>query len=94
MKGNLMTIAEMILLGAGDGKCVSVLGDKYTFKAAHKETGGAHALWEIATPATAAGPPAHVHERGDKAFYVLEGELTFQIGERTVHATAPSASTA
>jgi len=83
-----MTIAEIILLGPGAGKTVSVLGDKYTFKAADKDTGGAYALWEIATPPTAAGPPAHVHEREDEAFYILEGELTFQIGERTVQAAA------
>jgi mannose-6-phosphate isomerase-like protein (cupin superfamily) len=83
-----MTIAEIILLGPGEGKAVSVLGDKYTFKATAKDTGGAYALWEIATVAAAGGPPPHIHEREDEAFYVLEGEMTFQIGERTVNAAA------
>jgi mannose-6-phosphate isomerase-like protein (cupin superfamily) len=83
-----MTIAEIILLGPGEGKAVSVLGDKYTFKAATQDTGGAYALWEMATPAKAGGPPPHIHEREDEAFYVLEGEMTFQIGERTVHGSA------
>ncbi|MBX3388342.1 MAG: cupin domain-containing protein [Phycisphaeraceae bacterium] len=27
------------------------------------------------------GPPLHMHEREDEAFYVLEGEVTFCIGE-------------
>ena len=83
-----MTIAEIILLGPGEGSAVKVLGGKYTFKAAANDTGGAYALWEISTPAAANGPPPHIHEREDEAFYVLEGEMTFQIGERTVHATA------
>jgi len=39
-----MTIAEIILLGPGEGKIASVLGDKYTFKAASQNTGGAYAL--------------------------------------------------
>lgn len=83
-----MTIAEVILLAPGEGKAVSVLGDKYTFKAASHVTGGAYALWELDTPAAAGGPPPHIHEREDEAFYVLEGEMTFQVGERTVHGTA------
>jgi quercetin dioxygenase-like cupin family protein len=83
-----MTIAEIILLGPGEGNSVSVLGDSYTFKVAAKDTGGAYALWEIAAPAAAAGPPPHIHEREDEAFYILEGELNFQIGERTINATA------
>ncbi|HYT57711.1 MAG TPA: cupin domain-containing protein [Verrucomicrobiae bacterium] len=83
-----MTIAEIILLGPGEGKIASVLRDKYTFKAASQNTGGAYALWEIATPAAAAGPPPHIHEREDEAFYILEDELTFKISDRTVKAAA------
>jgi mannose-6-phosphate isomerase-like protein (cupin superfamily) len=83
-----MTIAEIILLGPAEGNTVSVLGDTYTFKAAAKDTGGAYGLWELHAPAAAAGPPPHIHDREDEAFYVLEGELMFQIGERTARATA------
>ena len=83
-----MTIAEIILLGPGEGKAAYVLGDRYTFKASAKETGGAYAVWEFTAPAAAAGPPRHIHEREDEAFYILEGELIFEIGERTVRASA------
>jgi len=83
-----MTIAEIILLGPGEGNIGSVLGDKYTFKAVSKDTGGAYAVWEVAAPPLAGGPPAHIHEREDEAFYILEGELSFQIGERTAIASA------
>ncbi|MGN6717564.1 MAG: cupin domain-containing protein, partial [Candidatus Binatia bacterium] len=63
-----MTIAEMILLGPGEGAKISVRGDNYTFKAATQDTGGAYALLEIETMAGAGGPPAHMHEREDEAF--------------------------
>src|SRR5215469_4729346 len=32
-------------------------------------------------------PPPHIHHREDETFYVLEGEMTFSIGDRTVKAT-------
>src|SRR5262245_11915987 len=35
-----------IVLGAGEGKTISVLGDAYTYKAAKEDTGGAYALIE------------------------------------------------
>jgi quercetin dioxygenase-like cupin family protein len=83
-----MTIAQLVLLAPGEGREISVLGDRYTFKALSPDTGGAYALWETTTPAGAGGPPAHVHQHEDEAFYVLAGELTFQIGERVLRGAA------
>jgi hypothetical protein len=37
-----------------------------------------------------AGSPMHVHHREDEWFYVTEGELTFWVGGRIVHAPAGS----
>jgi quercetin dioxygenase-like cupin family protein len=45
-----------------------------------EQSGGAVAVIEMTLEADAAGPPLHHHEF-DEAFYVLEGELTFQVGE-------------
>jgi quercetin dioxygenase-like cupin family protein len=42
---------------------------------------GRLAVMDNAVPAGAAGPPLHHHDF-DEAFYVLEGELTFQLGDR------------
>jgi quercetin dioxygenase-like cupin family protein len=36
-------------------------------------------------------PPLHVHRRHSESFYVLEGEMTFTVGDREVYATAGSA---
>src|SRR3954465_4651871 len=34
------------------------------------------------------GPPPHVHSREEEGFYVLEGEITFTIGDRRLVASA------
>jgi mannose-6-phosphate isomerase-like protein (cupin superfamily) len=69
-------------------------GGTAVYKAEGTETNGAFGLLEFTVPsATAADQPrlgvhAHRHEGEDEAWYILEGELIFTIGERTVHAPA------
>jgi mannose-6-phosphate isomerase-like protein (cupin superfamily) len=77
---------EGIILSAGEGKTISVLGDSYTYKATKEETGGAYAL--IEGTIVGDGPPPHIHKTEEEAFYVLEGELNVLVGDRTVKATA------
>ena len=48
-----------------------------------EETGGRLSLTEIVVPAHGGGPPLHTHEF-DEAFYMLEGELIFQVGDALV----------
>lgn len=43
-----------------------------------EETGGQLSVTEIVVPAHSAGPPLHTHDF-DETFYMLEGELTFQV---------------
>ena len=83
-----MSVAELIVLGPGEGKTVSVLGDRITYKAVGRDTGGHYGLVEVTAPAGAPGPPPHVHESEEEAFYVVEGELKVQIGGRTLQAGA------
>ena len=45
-----------------------------------EETGGHMSVTEIEVPAHSAGPPLHRHDF-DEAFYMLEGELIFQVDE-------------
>jgi mannose-6-phosphate isomerase-like protein (cupin superfamily) len=79
-----------IVLQPGEGKVVSVLGDRYTYKAVGEQTGGAYGLVETSVPASSSGPPPHVHGGEDEALYVLEGEVTVLIGDRTLTARAGS----
>jgi quercetin dioxygenase-like cupin family protein len=67
-----------------EGRTIAVVGDIYRFLAVGAETGGKFAIWEAIVP-PGGGPPPHVHSREDESFYILEGEMTFQIGtERLV----------
>jgi mannose-6-phosphate isomerase-like protein (cupin superfamily) len=75
-----------IVLNAGEGKTISVLGNPYTYKAAGEDTGGAYAL--IEHEVIGDGSPPHIHTAEEEAFYVLEGELNILIGERTINAKA------
>jgi quercetin dioxygenase-like cupin family protein len=64
------------------------MGGRYTYKAVGRDTDGRYGLVEMTAPAGTPGPPPHVHETEEEAFYVIEGELTVQIGERTLQAHA------
>ena len=46
-----------------------------------EQTKGRLAVIENRVAADFAGPPLHVHPDFDEVFYVLEGELTFQLGD-------------
>jgi quercetin dioxygenase-like cupin family protein len=64
---------------AGEGKSYSVVGDRYTILASAEHTAGSYDLFEFYVPPRH-GPPPHVHTREDELFYVLEGELEFEVG--------------
>jgi quercetin dioxygenase-like cupin family protein len=86
-----MTFHERaIVLRPGEGRAVSLLGGRYTYKAVGEQTGGAYGLVESTVPAGSSGPPPHVHVGEEEAFYVLEGEVTVLIGDREL--TAPTGS--
>lgn len=48
-------------------------------KASGAQTGGLFGLVEVST-SEGSGPPPHVHEREDEAFYVLEGSYEVTVG--------------
>lgn len=64
-----------------------MVGDVYRFLATGDETGGKYAQWEAIVP-PGGGPPPHVHSREEEGFFILDGEITFQIGDRRLVATA------
>src|SRR5215213_6014348 len=68
------------------------LGDAgtVTLKAVAADSGRTLSAYEFVTPPATAGPPLHLHRTWDEAFYVLEGEMTFLIDERTHAAAAGS----
>jgi quercetin dioxygenase-like cupin family protein len=75
-------------LKEGEGEARWWGGGLATIKATGKETGGRYTLVEVLEPEGEA--PLHVHHREDEAFWVLEGVLTFEIGEETIKASPGS----
>ena len=62
------------------GRTIAVVGDIYRFLATGEDTDGRYALMEAIVP-PGGGPPPHIHSREEEGFFVLEGEITFQLGE-------------
>jgi mannose-6-phosphate isomerase-like protein (cupin superfamily) len=70
-----------VALTKGEGRAIWLLGDLYTFKL----TGEALSVTEL-TVFPQNGPPPHIHQREDESFWVLEGEFSVLLGERTLTA--------
>lgn len=64
----------------GKGRTIGVVGDIYRFLATGEDTDGRYAVMEAIVP-PGGGPPPHIHSREEEGFFVLEGEITFQLGE-------------
>jgi quercetin dioxygenase-like cupin family protein len=72
---------EPVFLQPGSGHTIGVVGDVYRILATGDDTNGKYAMIDAIVP-PGGGPPPHVHSREEEAFYVLEGELTFYIGNK------------
>jgi quercetin dioxygenase-like cupin family protein len=66
---------------------VSYMGCLFSVLAGSEETDGRFGLMEMVAP-KGREPSRHLHYTDDEGFYVLEGELTFYVGEKT-YAAAP-----
>src|SRR5260370_42569488 len=70
-----------VALPRGEGRSISVLGDLHRFKV----TGEALSVTEL-TAFPQNGPPPHIHQREDESLWVLDGEFSVLLGERTLTA--------
>ena len=69
----------------GEGEAWWWVGLLATIKATKEQTGGRYTLVEILAP-DGYGSVLHVHHREDEGFWILEGELTFYVGDQTIKA--------
>lgn len=81
---------EAVVLLPGEGERIAVGTTTIEMKATGEMTGGAFSISETTIPPGTAGPPPHLHEQLTDTFYVLEGSLRVQVGEREM--TAPAGS--
>jgi len=85
--GEQKTSADAQFLRPGEGQALWFLRNRIIVKATAETTGGAFGLVETLI-APGFSPPMHVHHREDESFYVLDGEMTMQCGERRFCAEA------
>jgi quercetin dioxygenase-like cupin family protein len=67
----------------GEGPRHDVIGVVHSYKALAAETGGSLSVFEATVPPGAGAPP-HTHAHEDEAFYVIEGEMVFEIEGRSL----------
>ncbi len=88
-RGDVMTTevaTPAFLLGSDEGEGVWFADSLLSYKVTGDETHGQLALAEVRAP-RGSGSPVHTHRHEDEAWYVLEGELTFWLGEESRTAT-------
>ena len=77
--------ARAFSLAASEGRTpapLNIVGEETLVKVGPADSDGQLAAFHLVAPPMS-GPPLHVHSREDEWFYVLEGELVFEIdGER------------
>lgn len=71
---------EPVIVPAGGGEAVFLVGDTYTTLLTGAQTGGRFTLLEALVPPDT-GPPPHRHEAEDETFVMLDGELVFRVGD-------------
>jgi quercetin dioxygenase-like cupin family protein len=72
---------------AGEGEARWWFGALAEIKAAARDTGGQMTIVEV-TEHPGAEAPLHVHHRDDEGFWILEGDVTFEVGDKTIDASA------
>ena len=88
VSGLLVSVTDVqsqSIIGPGEGRVLQVLGEAITVKIGGEQTGGRYAVIEEVSPVNS-GPPLHLHRHEDEIFYVLEGEIEFQLGDQRFRA--------
>jgi mannose-6-phosphate isomerase-like protein (cupin superfamily) len=77
------------VLKKGEGQSVWSLGGRFTVKVAGADADGRFSLVEtLAFRSTE--PPLHIHHNEDEAWYIVDGQMTFYVGEAVLRANAGS----
>lgn len=79
-----MTLEPVSVLRDG-GEALWWMGSLAVIKAAAADTGGQMTIIEVTEPPRAEAP-LHVHSREDEAFWILDGQVTFEVGGATIQA--------
>lgn len=81
------TLPNVQLVSNGQGKRLNVLGDNQRILLTGQNTAGSYSLIEnYNSPGVSI--PLHLHRNEDETFYIVSGEVDFQINDEIVRATA------
>lgn len=78
----------MIRFESGEGHHLDARGSDMWFKARAADTQGRYSFMERTLPPGGRMPPAHRHRENDEAYFVLEGDVTFHVGEEVATGSA------
>ena len=81
-----MTALEPLAVANGEGEARWWFGALAEIKATAADTGGQMTIVEV-TEHPGVEAPLHVHHRDDEGFWILEGEVTFEVGDETIEAS-------
>ena len=73
-----------IVLAPGEGNHLIIGNSEITFKVVGTDTHGHLGLFENLIHPGGTTPELHIHRQMEEMFYVLEGEVEIQVGERIV----------
>lgn len=76
---------QFVVVKPDAGKVWNIFGLKIVGKIMSEETAGHYSVIMSHTP-PAGGPPPHVHQHEDEAFYVVKGTYLFTCGEEKIEA--------
>ena len=80
-----MIDAPVPVVNRGEGEVLNVIGTTVRFVCSAEQTGNAWSAMETVLP-EGAGPPLH-HHPWDEAYFVVEGDVEFQLGDRIERVT-------
>jgi quercetin dioxygenase-like cupin family protein len=79
--------SRIFALDPAEGEALWWMGGLATVKATAEQTGGRYTLVEVLVPEFPMEESLlHIHHFEDEGFYILEGEMTFYVGEQTIKA--------
>jgi quercetin dioxygenase-like cupin family protein len=76
-----------VAVRSNEGEARWWFGALAEIKATAADTGGQMTIVEV-TEHPGAEAPLHVHHRDDEGFWILEGDLTFEVGDEVIDASA------
>src|SRR5437867_1036899 len=86
---SVRAVRQPFVLNKADRQSVWSLGGRITLKVTEADADKRFALVE-ALAFRSTEPPLHIHHNEDEAWYILDGHMTFYVGDKVIEADAGS----